>query len=492
MAIRRSGAVAFASAVAAGALISVVLAAPAQAGDAPGATTSTDPGSATPTSTASPSDAPTGTPSGSPTSTASPTGTPTPTGLPSATGGTPILHAPTPSPSQSATHPAKPAPPEKGDGETPLSPSVVAQQLAAAQALQQQLLASNATLAGIESKLSQLSTQSQAAQQALQTAQQNEQQALATQTDQEQRLTVVKAQAAHLQQQLGEWARNAYVTGGAMARLQAYIAALQADKTDDVGDALFLIGFVGESQAQALDQAQTLASVQQLIADQASTAAQQATAARVQAQAARDRVQAALSAQQALLLPEQGAQAGRLSQAAYTQTQLARLSGAQAIAARAQLAAAAAGASTSSASCGAGVTKKSVLGFANGQIPRSDLCPIWGAPNQLLRADAAAAFDKMSKAYAEQFGRPICVTDSYRSYSEQVALYASKPNLAAVPGTSNHGLGVAVDLCGGIESFGTVQHQWLFTHAPLFGWFHPLWAEPTGSRPEPWHWEFSG
>ena len=484
MALRRSGAVAFASAVAAGALVSVVLAAPAQAGDVPGTAPSADPTGPTPTSTASPSGSPTSTP----TSPAGPTSTPTPTGLPSVTGSTPILHAPTPSPSRTTP----PAPPEKGDGETPLSPSVVAQQLEAAQVLQQQLLASNAALAGIEAKLGQLSTQSQAAQQALQTAQQKEQQALATEADQEQRLTAVKAQAAHLQQQLGEWARNAYVTGGAMAHLQAYIAALQADKTDDVGDALFLIGFVGESQNQALEQAQTLASVQQLIADQATTAAQQATAARVQAQAAHDRVQAALSAQQALLLPEQGAQAGRLSQAAYTQDQLSRLSGAQAIAARAELAAAAAGASTSSASCRPGVTKQSVVGFANGQIPRSALCPIWGAPTQLLRADAAAAFDKMSKAYAEQFGRPICVTDSYRSYSEQVALYASKPHLAAVPGTSNHGLGVAVDLCGGIESFGTVQHQWLFTHAPLFGWFHPLWAEPTGSRPEPWHWEFSG
>jgi LAS superfamily LD-carboxypeptidase LdcB len=132
-----------------------------------------------------------------------------------------------------------------------------------------------------------------------------------------------------------------------------------------------------------------------------------------------------------------------------------------------------------------------VLGFSDGQIPLSDLCPIWGATG-LLRADAAAAFDRMSKAYARQFGRPICVTDSYRSYSQQVALYAAKPGLAARPGTSNHGWGVAVDLCGGIQSFGTVQHEWLFTHAPLYGWFHPLWAEPTGSRPEPWHWEFSG
>lgn len=84
------------------------------------------------------------------------------------------------------------------------------------------------------------------------------------------------------------------------------------------------------------------------------------------------------------------------------------------------------------------------------------------------------------------------MTDSYRSYDDQVRVYAEKPTLAAIPGTSNHGWGTALDLCGGIERFGTAQHQWMLLNGPLFGWFHPAWAEPTGSKPEPWHWEFSG
>jgi hypothetical protein len=367
----------------------------------------------------------------------------------------------------------------------------VAQQLGQAQALQSALLSSNAQLAAINARMTVLSTQSSAAMQALQSTQRAEQQALATESDQTQRLATVQAQAAGLRLQLGRFARNAYVTGGALAHLQAYIVALQGSSTDDPGNALFLIDSVGRSETAALEQAQTLQQVQRLVTEQATSAAREATTARVQAQAASDKVHQALAAQRALLLPEQGAQAGRLTAAAFSQQQLARLGSAEAIAARAELAAAAAGASTGSASCRAGVTKSSVLGFSDGQIPLSDLCPIWGATG-LLRADAAAAFDRMSKAYARQFGRPICVTDSYRSYSQQVALYAAKPGLAARPGTSNHGWGVAVDLCGGIQSFGTVQHEWLFTHAPLYGWFHPLWAEPTGSRPEPWHWEFSG
>jgi hypothetical protein len=27
-------------------------------------------------------------------------------------------------------------------------------------------------------------------------------------------------------------------------------------------------------------------------------------------------------------------------------------------------------------------------------------------------------------------------------------------------------------------------------NAGTFGWVHPDWAEPSGSKPEPWHWEF--
>jgi LAS superfamily LD-carboxypeptidase LdcB len=84
------------------------------------------------------------------------------------------------------------------------------------------------------------------------------------------------------------------------------------------------------------------------------------------------------------------------------------------------------------------------------------------------------------------------VTDAYRSFAEQVDLYARKPHLAAYPGRSNHGWGTAVDLCGGAQRFATPEHEWLRAHAPLFGWFHPSWAAAGGSRPEAWHWEFAG
>jgi hypothetical protein len=129
-------------------------------------------------------------------------------------------------------------------------------------------------------------------------------------------------------------------------------------------------------------------------------------------------------------------------------------------------------------------------GYPNGFIPPTALCPV-GIGSHLLRCDAAAAFAALNEAYARAFGTPICITDSYRTFDAQVRLYGQKPALAAVPGTSNHGWGLAVDLCGGAESFGTAQYAWLTANAPALGWVNPDWARPGAGREEPWHWEFT-
>ena len=130
-------------------------------------------------------------------------------------------------------------------------------------------------------------------------------------------------------------------------------------------------------------------------------------------------------------------------------------------------------------------------GYPNGLIPPSAMCPL-GVAGHVLRCDAAAAYRAMSAAFAAAFGSPICITDSYRTYSSQVRLYGQKPTLAAVPGTSNHGWGLAVDLCGGIEHYGTAPYTWMKANAGRFGFLHPDWAEPGNGREEPWHWEYAG
>jgi D-alanyl-D-alanine carboxypeptidase len=130
--------------------------------------------------------------------------------------------------------------------------------------------------------------------------------------------------------------------------------------------------------------------------------------------------------------------------------------------------------------------------YANGFLPPEMLCPLRTAPGQQLAAQAAATFDQMSEAYRASTGNYLCVTDSYRPYEDQVRLFSEKPSLAATPGRSNHGWGLAVDFCGGIERAGTAASLWMQSNASLFGWVHPAWAETTGSKPEAWHWEYAG
>ena len=178
--------------------------------------------------------------------------------------------------------------------------------------------------------------------------------------------------------------------------------------------------------------------------------------------------------------------------AAQDALQAARARKAAADAARARAARERAARARASSAGGASCTGKSTAGQQNGNLDPASLCPLWMAPGHRLRGDAAAAFNRMSKHHAATVGSPLCVTDSYRSYSEQVAVYQDKPSLAAVPGTSEHGWGKAVDFCGGIENSGSSAHEWMQANAGAFGWFHPDWAEPSGSRPEAWHWEFSG
>ena len=118
--------------------------------------------------------------------------------------------------------------------------------------------------------------------------------------------------------------------------------------------------------------------------------------------------------------------------------------------------------------------------FGNGRIPSSQLTSI-GIGGHRLYAPAAQAFKQMRAAAARE-GINIGVTDSYRSYATQVDLVRrkglySQGGLAATPGTSNHGWGMALDV--DTTSRGT---QWLRANAGKFGF-------ATIPR-EPWHWEY--
>ncbi|WP_460862905.1 M15 family metallopeptidase, partial [Nocardiopsis coralliicola] len=139
------------------------------------------------------------------------------------------------------------------------------------------------------------------------------------------------------------------------------------------------------------------------------------------------------------------------------------------------------------ASSGDGCDPGSVSGHPNGKIPEEELCPL-DQPGEMLRADAAAAFRELDSAFSAEFGRGLCVTDSYRPLDEQERLFRDmEAGMAADPGTSTHGLGTAVDLCGGVESTGSGEHEWMLANAPDHGWHNPEWARGGF---EPWHWEY--
>lgn len=125
----------------------------------------------------------------------------------------------------------------------------------------------------------------------------------------------------------------------------------------------------------------------------------------------------------------------------------------------------------------------------SGRVPSSALSPIPWAPTHMVRTDVLDGLIELDAAYREEFGEHLTINSSYRSYEAQASIYDPSSPIAAPPGCSNHGLGLAVDIGGGVETFDTVQYNWLKQHAETYGWVHPAFAEPDGRVPEPWHWE---
>jgi len=90
------------------------------------------------------------------------------------------------------------------------------------------------------------------------------------------------------------------------------------------------------------------------------------------------------------------------------------------------------------------------MAVQNGRLPASQLAPIAGGR---LSKGAAAAWNAMNVEARQKHKvelRPTGSKSSYRTYAQQVELWnlyqTGKGNLAARPGTSNHGWGLAVDV----------------------------------------------
>lgn len=128
-------------------------------------------------------------------------------------------------------------------------------------------------------------------------------------------------------------------------------------------------------------------------------------------------------------------------------------------------------------------------GHSNGRIPDSALGALTTAAGHKMHPNAAQAFDKMNNDYKSKFGTFMTVNESYRTYETQVQ-YKNNPELmAAVPGTSNHGLGLAVDI--NVGGYNSDTYKWLTENAAKYGFVNPPWALQGKGREEPWHWEYA-
>ena len=125
----------------------------------------------------------------------------------------------------------------------------------------------------------------------------------------------------------------------------------------------------------------------------------------------------------------------------------------------------------------------------NGRLPPSELCNLWHAPYK-ARADAAVTLIALNDSYFARFGTDICLSSGYRTFEEQLALRATKGAIAASAGQSNHGWGLAVDLCP--AAYSGTRGVWLHDVGRAYGWANPAWAHRGGGGSyEPWHWEYA-
>ena len=128
---------------------------------------------------------------------------------------------------------------------------------------------------------------------------------------------------------------------------------------------------------------------------------------------------------------------------------------------------------------------------SNGEIPDSELQTLSFSSGNKMNKKAAAAMEEMNKAYKAANGSDLTINEAYRDCATQIR-YSKELGSRAAPAppcVSNHGWGLAADI--EVGAFGSSTYNWLKANAHKYGYVHPAWAEPSGSNPEQWHWEYA-
>lgn len=348
-----------------------------------------------------------------------------------------------------------------------LTPYQLTNQVKAAEALRSALMKSSAQVAAANTRLEGLSAQATtllANLSAARTAQ------VAAETDaaaQEAHLVELGLEVEAALNALAQLASDSYIRGGGpLGDIVAIFEALTSPSADTNTDTMATVQYLIDGRARLFERLEVLRADQVVTSARAETASQQALAAAEAAAEAKAKLDAVIAQQRAALDALQNAQSDQVGRAAGLRGALLRSESRLARAADRRLAEALQGQDfkllmDASPNCG-----KDTAHYPNGRFPASALCPLYAAPDEGLPRDDAMAFNAMSRAYEQQTGSPLCVTDAYRSYAEQIVVKLATPELAAVPGTSQHGVGLAVDLCGGVQSFASAAHLWMERNAP--------------------------
>lgn len=371
-----------------------------------------------------------------------------------------------------------------------LSGAFLAAQIAEADRITAALTASNSKVAVATREMDALAVKSNALLEALLAARETELAATDEASHARADLVVLEGRLAAARQILREWVFSVYSGGGGDSDISGMLDALSA-APEDVGDPLGDLSYLTEQRTRAMQDVKVLTAEQVRLSAAADAAEDAAAGATRVIQRDKGELDKAVSAQRALVGELRKLQIAEVEKAGPVANILVGARTPAAKAAAQRLRDALSAAAVDGASIGKPCTNDTAV-YPNGMIPASGLCPIWGAPGEALSPGAAATFNSMSKAYAAQTGVPLCITDSYRSLPDQISIKAKRGRFAATPGTSRHGMGRAVDLCGGVQDFSSPAHRWMRQNAPLYGWFHPSWAAAGGSLPEPWHFEFAG
>lgn len=134
----------------------------------------------------------------------------------------------------------------------------------------------------------------------------------------------------------------------------------------------------------------------------------------------------------------------------------------------------------------------SLATYENGLLPDELLCKIpWDSAGHQTLCPVLGNLSRLNQAFKAKFGIDLPILDGYRPLSSQVAVHYNDPTMTAVPGTSNHGWGLAIDFDWDLfNSFDAPEVIWMIQNAPTYGWRHPAALGKDTDRPEPWHFEF--